>query len=196
MQRRRFTLSLLATLPWALAACSKEESGAAAQAAATPIAPAQALDTLGAEGKGFTVGALMSAHTVYVLFDPQCPHCGHLWQAALPLLSKVRFTWLPVAIMNPKSLPQGAAIMSAANPLETMNAHERELLAGQGGMSASASIAPEVEAAIKHNTVLLERLGATSVPFIVARHQSSGQVITQPGSMGTEALAQLLGMNP
>lgn len=194
MQRRLFSLSLVASLTAALAACSKQESAGPAAPAATPIAPGQALDALAKEGKGFTVGALMSANTVYVLFDPQCPHCAHLWQASVPLQGKVKFTWLPVAILNAKSLPQGAAIVTAANPADTMNTHERELLANGGGISASASIAPEVEAAIKNNTTLLDRLGATSVPFIVARHQGSGQVVTQAGSMGTEALAQFLGM--
>ncbi len=190
MQRRHVSLALLASLSVALSACSKQESASPA----APIAPGQALDTLAREGKGFTVGALMSAHTVYVLFDPQCPHCAHLWQASIPLQGKVKFTWLPVALLNAKSLPQGAAIMTAANPAETMNTHERELLANSGGISASASIAPEVEATIKNNTALLDRLGATSVPFIVAKHQGSGQVVTQAGSMGTQALAQFLGM--
>ncbi len=196
MQRRLFSLSLVAAATVALTACSKEESASTAAAAAVPIAPGQALDVLAKEGKGFTVGALMSANTVYVLFDPQCPHCAHLWQSSIPLQGKLKFTWLPVSLLNAKSLPQGAAIMTAANPAETMNTHERELLANGGGIAASASIAPDVEAAIKNNTTLLDRLGATSVPFIVAKHQGSGQVVTQAGSMGTQALAELLGVAP
>jgi thiol:disulfide interchange protein DsbG len=200
MKLRQLTLPLIAALALSLAACSKEETtgapGAPGASAAdkTPIAPGQAFDVLAAQGKGFTAGAMMSAHTVYVLFDPQCPHCGHLWQSSQPLYSKVKFVWLPVAIMNAKSEPQGAAIMTAANPVETMNAHEQQLLTGQGGMSASASIAPEVKQTIKTNTELLERLGATSVPFIVAKHQRTGAVITQAGAMGTEALAGFLGI--
>ena len=200
MKLRHLTLPLMAALALSLAACSKEEatgapSAAGAPAADTsPIPPAQAYDVLAAQGKGFTAGALMSANTVYVLFDPQCPHCGHLWQSSVPLQSKVKFVWLPVAIMNAKSAPQGAAIMTAANPVETMNAHEQQLLAGQGGMSASASIPPEVLETIKTNTALLERLGATSVPFMVAKHQRTGAVITQSGALGVEALANFLGM--
>ena len=194
MQRRLFSASLVAATALALTACSKEDSASAAAPPATPIAPGQALEVLAKEGKGFTVGALMSANTVYVLFDPQCPHCAHLWQSSIPLQGKLKFTWLPVSLLNAKSLPQGAAIMTAANPVETMNAHEQQLLAGQGGMSASASIPPEVLAAIKSNTDLLERLGATSVPFMVAKHQRSGAVVTQGGALGVEALANFLGM--
>jgi len=195
MQRRQFSLSLIASLT-VLAACSKQENASPAAPAATPIAPGQALEALAREGKGFTVGALMSANTVYVLFDPQCPHCAHLWQSSIPLQGKVKFTWLPVSLLNAKSLPQGAAIMTAANPAETMNTHERELLANGGGISASASIPPEVEAAIKNNTALLDRLGVTSVPFVVGKHQGSGQVVSQAGSMSTQALAQFLGIGP
>lgn len=200
MKLRHLTLPLVAALALSLAACSKEESATASgspgasAADKSPIAMAQAFDVLAAQGKGFMAGALMSANTVYVLFDPQCPHCGHLWQASIPLQSKVKFVWLPVAIMNAKSAPQGAAIMTAANPVETMNAHEQQLLAGQGGMSASASIPPEVLQSIKTNSELLERLGATSVPFMVAKHQRTGAVITQSGALGVEALANFLGM--
>ena len=49
------------------------------------------LHGLAREAKGFTAGAMMSAHTVYVLLDPQCPHCSHLWESSLPLQTKVKF---------------------------------------------------------------------------------------------------------
>lgn len=196
MITRRLSLALLATSALGLMACSKEDAASGQPAAAAPIDPAQAYDTVSREAKGFTAGAMMSAHTVYVLFDPQCPHCSHLWESSLPLQTKVKFVWAPVAIIGPKSLPQGAALMQAANPVETMTAHEKSLLAGQGGMSASASIPAEIEATIKANTGLLDRLGADSVPFIVARHAGSGQVITRAGSMDTASLSSWLGMQP
>lgn len=194
MQRRQFTLSAALITSLGLAACSREESAAGAQTEATPIAPAQAYDVVAAEGRGFTVGALMSAQPVYVLFDPQCPHCGHLWNATLPLHAQAKFVWLPVAFISAKSLPQGAALLQASDPAQAMNAHEQSLLAGNGGTAASADIPAEVEARIRANTQLLNRLGAESVPFIVARHRSSGAVIAQPGAMDTPALTQLLGL--
>jgi thiol:disulfide interchange protein DsbG len=178
-----------------LTACSP--SGGSPQApasAATPIPADQAYATLAAEGKGFTVGALMAANTVYVLFDPQCPHCGHLWNASLPLHGKLKFVWLPVSLMGAKSLPQGAALMQSSTPAEAMTAHEQSLLAGQGGMSASASVPDAVAASIRANTALLDRLGADSVPFIVARHAPSGQTVTHAGALGAPELAQLVGL--
>jgi len=178
-----------------LSACSPSGSSPQAQnPAATPITADQAYTTVAAEGKGFTVGALMAANAVYVLFDPQCPHCGHLWNASLPLQSKVKFVWLPVSLMGTKSLPQGAALMQASDPAQAMTAHEQALLAGRGGMSASANVPEAVEASIRANTVLLQRLGCESVPFIVARHAQSGQVVTHAGALGTPELARLVGL--
>jgi thiol:disulfide interchange protein DsbG len=178
-----------------LSACSPSGSSPqATSAAAPPITADQAYITVAAEGKGFTVGALMAVNAVYVLFDPQCPHCGHLWNASVPLQSKVKFVWLPVSLMGAKSLPQGAALMQASDPAAAMTAHEQALLSGQGGMSASAQVPDTVEASIRANTTLLERLGAESVPFIVARHAQGGQTVTHAGALGTPELARLLGL--
>ena len=191
---RLLAVSLSAALTLTLAACSPESSNSPA-AAAAPIATGQAYEAVTNEAKGFTVGALMGANAVYVLFDPQCPHCARLWEATLPLQSKVKFVWAPVAMLGPKSLPQGAALVQASNPVEAMTAHEKSLLAGQGGMAASASIPDDIEQSIKANTRLLDRLGADSVPYIVAKNARTGQVVTRAGALDTQALAELLGVS-
>ena len=128
MKLSTLALPLFAALAMGLACCSPQDS---ANKAAT-AAPANPYDAVAAQGRGFTVGAMMSAHTVYVLFDPQCPHCGRLWEASLPLQSKAKFVWMPINFGNPKSVPQGAALLAAANPAELMAAHEKSLLAGAG----------------------------------------------------------------
>lgn len=174
-----------------LSACSPQDTASTAVAAQ----PAQPLEAVAAQGKGFTVGAMMSANPVYVLFDPQCPHCGHLWQASLPLQSKVKFVWVPVAIMNAKSGPQGAALLSAANPVEAMTQHEQSLLSGTGGMSASASIPDELEQSIKGNTALFNSLRIESVPYVLTKNLKTGQLVTRSGAMGTPELAELVGVS-
>jgi thiol:disulfide interchange protein DsbG len=185
--------SSLLMLMLALSACSPQESPKAGPAAA-PAKQAASVEVAAAQGKGFTVGALMSANTAYVFFDPQCPHCGHLWNASLPLQKKVKFVWIPVGWINATSTTQGAALLTAANPAELMTEHETSLLAGKGGISASSSIAPDIEKAIKGNTQLLNSFGAESVPFILARNVKTGQTVTRDGSMSTTALAELLGV--
>jgi len=195
MKIRTFILPFIASVALTLVACAKEASGpSVAPGDSGPIALAQAHDVLTAEAKGFTVGALMSAQPVYVLFDPQCPHCARLWEASEPLLGKVKFIWVPVAILNAKSAPQGAALLTATNPKDAMAEHETLLLSNQGGISASAQVPDEVMNSIKRNTVLFNRLGAESVPFIVARNLRTGQLVTQSGAMPTEALAELIGL--
>lgn len=192
-------LSLALTAALTLAACSKQDAPASTSTA-TPSTPAPSAtatlspyDAAASKGKGFTVGALMSAQTVYVIFEPQCPHCARLWQASLPLHNKVKFVWMPVSF-NAKSLPQAAALITAPNPVETMTAHEESLLAGKGGLSAPSNIAPDIEQAIKANGQLLTSLGVDSVPFLVAKHRATGAVVSHNGAMDTAALAQLIGV--
>jgi len=183
--------SLLAAATLALAlmgGCSQQD---AAQASKQEVS----IQAVTSGTKGFTVGALMSANTVYVFFDPQCPHCGHLWQASTPLYKKVKFQWIPVAWINASSLTQGAALLGAADPLALMNEHEASLLDGRGGISASASVPSEVEQAIKANTKLLNSFGAESVPFVVVKSARTGQTIGRDGAMSTAELADLVGVD-
>lgn len=193
MKHFQFAIPLVTALVLTLTACSKQE--AASPAAATAANPAQSYADVSSKTKGFTVGAMMSSNTVYVLFDPQCPHCGHLWQQSQPLLKKVKFVWVPVAFINAKSAPQGATLMTATNPAELMTTHEASILAGTGGISASSSIPAEVEAAIKTNTQLLNSMGVESVPFIMAKNAQTGQVVTNTGALETAALAAWLGVD-
>ncbi|HWS05933.1 MAG TPA: DsbC family protein [Burkholderiaceae bacterium] len=185
--------SLFLTASLLLGACSKQESAPAAapaKAAKQPIS----LDAIAAQAKGFTVGSMMSASPVYVFFDAQCPHCGHLWEASLPLQKKVKFVWIPVGWINASSTAQGAALLTAANPGALMSEHEASLLAKKGGISAPSSIPPEIEQAIKANTQLLGSFGAEAVPFTVARNLKTGQTVSRDGAMSTQALADLLGV--
>ena len=190
-----FALALALALVAGLAGCSKQDTPTAPSPSTVAVSSAQSYDAVAKDGKGFTVGAVMSTQTVYVLFDAQCPHCGALWNASLPLQKKVKFVWIPVSLMNAKSTLQGAALLTAANPQELMNAHEAALLAGTGGMVADASPSADTQAAIKANTQLFNSLGATSVPYIVAKNVRTGAVVTNAGALQTPALAVLLGVD-
>ena len=174
--------------------CSREE-GPSADNPGKAAKREVSVQTVAAEAKGFTVGALMSTHAVYVFFDPQCPHCGHLWQASLPLHKKAKFVWIPVAWINASSLSQGAALLTASNPLALMNEHETSLLGGKGGIAASSSVPSEVEQHIKANTKLLGSLGAESVPFVVVKNPATGQTVHRDGALTTAALATLIGVD-
>jgi thiol:disulfide interchange protein DsbG len=187
-------LPLAAAVALAVSGCSK--SGDAPAVADTKVAVNSSVyDTVAATGKGFTVGAMMSAQPVYVLFEPQCPHCGHLWQASVALHNQVKFIWIPVAFNTGKSVSQAAALLTAANPAEAMSAHEQSLLTGQGGIAEASNVPDELAAAIKANTQLLTTLGVDSVPLLVAKNRKTGEVVTHNGALETAALSTLLGLN-
>jgi len=191
MTLNRYFFTSIALIALLLGGCSRPDEPAEAKPAKTEVS----IQTVATQAKGFTVGALMSANTVYVFFDPQCPHCGHLWQASTPLHKKVKFVWIPVAWINASSLSQGAALLTAANPLALMTEHEASLLAGTGGISASSGASSDIEQAIKANTKLLNGFGAESVPFLVAKNARTGQTISHDGAMSTADLAELIGID-
>jgi thiol:disulfide interchange protein DsbG len=191
MKRRPLVAALGAAL--VLAACGKEgaaPAGPGAPSASTPVT----IEAVEAGAKGFNVGSAMSARTVYVFFDPQCPHCAALWDAARPLKSQARFVWIPVALINEKSAPQGAAILGAGDPIAMMDQHEASLRNKQGGISAMG-VADAQKDMVKRNTELMNKFGFGGVPTVVAKHAQSGQVVTLEGSMPTAMLAQRLGLN-
>lgn len=173
-----------------LAGCKDApDSAAAAKAGSTPVSTA----VIAAEAKGFAVGSAMSTRTVYVFFDPQCPHCNALWLAAKPLKSQARFVWIPVGLMNPSSTAQGATLLAASDPVAAMDEHEASMQARRGGISAGSDISTQKDVVSK-NTALLNRLGFTSIPTIVGTHAQSGALVTKEGSLSTAALAALLGL--
>ena len=192
MIHAKFAMPLATALALLLGGCSPQDTSSSAPS--TAAKPAQPYEAVAAQGKGFTVGAMMSTKAVYVLFDPQCPHCGRLWEASQPLLGKVKFVWVPVAIMNAKSTSQGAALLGASDPAALMTTHEKSLLGGSGGISASASAPPELTQALKDNTALFNSLGVASVPYLLAHHLGTGEVVTHSGALDTAALAKLLGV--
>jgi thiol:disulfide interchange protein DsbG len=164
-------------------------SGGSSPAAKAPVT----VSAIEAEAKGFTVGSPMSTRTVYVFFDPQCPHCAVLWQAAKPLRSQAKFVWIPVGIINKSSVTQGGTILAAKDPAAAMDEHENSILAKKGGIGASGD-ADAQKAAIEKNTALMTRFGFASIPTIVALHAQTGALVTNEGALPTPELAKLLGL--
>jgi thiol:disulfide interchange protein DsbG len=191
LKLHRLLTPFLLLLGLALAGCSPQEAGNSSAPAKREISVA----TVAAQAKGFAVGSLMSANTVYIFFDTQCPHCGHLWEASRGLQGKVKFVWIPVGMINAISSAQAAALLTAVDPGSLMGEHEASLLAGKGGISGSSSVPPDIEKAIKSNTQLLNSFGAEAVPFVVAKNLKTGQTVSRDGAMSTPVLAEFLGLD-
>ena len=176
----------------ALAGCDKAP-GSSSVDAAKPASTPVSIAAINVEAKGFTVGAPMSARTVYVFFDSQCPHCTELWEAAKPLKNQAKFIWIPVGLINSSSTAQGATLLAASDPAAAMEAHETSMRARQGGISAVSDIEAQ-KAVVAKNTELMTRFGFGSIPTIVAKHAKTGELVTQEGASPTAALATLLGL--
>ena len=164
-------------------------SDGAKPAAGVPVS----ISAIEAEVGGFTLGSSISARTVYVFFDPQCPHCAALWGAAKPLRTQAKFIWVPVAIMNKTSETQGATLLASKNPVATMDEHEALMTAGKGGIPVAADIEAQ-RAVVEKNTAVMKRFGFGSIPTIVAQHAQTGALVTQEGSVPTPVLAKMLGL--
>lgn len=191
MKSRHLLTSFLLLVAIFLSACSPQDSSGSATQGKRELS----LETVQSQTRGFVAGSVMSANTVYVFFDAQCPHCSRLWEASTPLHRKIKFVWIPVGLINTSSTTQGAALLTAANPVELMTEHEKSLLAGRGGIPASSSIEPEISQAIKSNTQTWTSFGAESVPFIVAKNLKTGQLVSKEGALSTEALVAFLGLD-
>ncbi len=188
---RLLTASLLG-LALTLAAC-KDSPKPADPAAKTTATQAVTVEALAAEAKGFSVGSAMAVRTVYVFFDPQCPHCAALWNAAKPLKTQARFVWIPVGLLNPTSSVQGAALLAAADPEAAMNQHEASMAAKQGGIVATGDVDAQ-KAQVAANTALMNRYGFGGVPVVVAKHAVTGELVVKEGALPTPELANALGL--
>lgn len=164
-------------------------SDGAKPAAGVPVS----ISAIEAEASGFTLGSSISARTIYVFFDPQCPHCAALWNAAKPLRTQAKFIWVPVALMNKTSEAQGATLLAAKNPVSAMDEHEASMNAGKGGIAVAGDIDAQ-RTAVQKNTALMNRFGFGSIPTIVGQHAQTGAMVTREGGLPTPELAKLLGL--
>jgi thiol:disulfide interchange protein DsbG len=190
-----------ALVPMATASAKPAEASASAVAAPaiapTPAAAAAAATnayTLAATGKGFSTGPIMSAHTVYVFFDTTCPHCAQLWTSAQAVSGKLKIVWMPIGLLRPQSLPQGATILSAADPAAAMAENEASVLARGNGITASGSLKDEVVAQVKANTEIFRKMNSDSVPLIVFRNSRTGEVGQHAGAVDAAQLLAFTGL--
>lgn len=175
---------------------SASSSPAAPQASATA---ANAVDNFAAlnDLSGFKVGkgaSSMSMPKAYILFDPQCPHCSHLWDAAKPLQSKVVIKWIPVGLLNGMSGTQAAMLLEAADPVAMMSANEAVFASTNRAPTSTALVKDETRKKVEENTAMLRKLKATAVPTIVYRDPKTNAETVLSGGPSTEKLAEMLGI--
>ena len=196
LARRAF----LALMPLALAACSKSfpahagEDTPAWSATGAPLAGRRVNPAELKRAAGFTVGSAAAARTVYVMFDPQCPHCAQVWRSSKVLWPRARFVWIPVGLMREVSTLQGAALLESTAPAALMDEHEALLAQRAGGLSVKElTLTDAARDAVERNTLLLAGFGAERVPLIVGTDEKTGRLVAIEGEVGPVALAARLG---
>lgn len=145
----------------------------------------------------FAVGPVQGDDkTVYVFFDPQCPHCSNLWKESQnEKLKDIQFIWIPVGYMNDSSQPQGATILMNSDPVGTMNKHETLFEKDQRGITPSATISKNIIDRIKINTLIFANLNINGeekkddfqVPLML-HMTKSGQISFVEGEVSSDKI--------
>ena len=194
MNRRHFALSTTAVLAGlALAACEKKAAESASPATKPKLSAQEAYEQA-SRASGFSTGSMMAANTVYVFFDPTCPHCAQLWASAKPLLAKLKIVWIPIGLLRGSSGPQGATILTAPDPVAAMEENEASVLDRRGGIAVSPSLSDEAKAKVEANTELFRKTGEDSVPLIVFKNAQTGAFGMHSGAVATAELAAMVGV--
>jgi thiol:disulfide interchange protein DsbG len=145
------------------------------------------------DAKGFDMALHTNASlSVFVVFDPQCPDSIHFWKIANSFSNKVRFIWLPVAVLNSRSELQGALILSASNPADMMARQVIQFETSSRGLITDGLQVPSgARDDVWHNSRIFRRAGGKSVPF--ALFQDRQNKIRGSAQVGTvEALTKFL----
>lgn len=186
---KKLATSLLIAASAFLAACSPDSP----ELAQIPDKQPVSLEAVRAHATGFQVGDKNQTKIIYVFFDAQCPHCGHLWENSKALWPNAQFAWIPVGVLNKASAAQGGTLLAADSPATRMDEHEASLLSHQGGITAGTLTAAQ-KLAIEKNTKLFKSFGAQSIPYIVTTN-AQGKVVTDVGALPAANIAALAGIS-
>ena len=121
------------------------------------------------DAKGFDMALPTNPSlSVFIVFDPQCPDCIHFWKIANSFSNKVRFIWLPVAVLNSRSELQGALILSASNPAEMMARQVNQFeTSSRGLVTEGLQVPSSARDDVWQNSRIFRRAGGKNVPFAV-----------------------------
>jgi thiol:disulfide interchange protein DsbG len=155
----------------------------------------KAFDELSKKGLGFKLGSIGAPRIAYVMFDPKCPHCAALWEAAKPVAEKkeVLFFWVPIGVVNKDSVALAASILDQPDQIAAMNETEKSIMAKQGGFKSETPPSEKAIRAVMSNVEIAITLGLEEVPIIVVKNKA-GTPIVSAGGLTTEKLNKLLSL--
>lgn len=128
----------------------------------------------------FSNGNADAGRVVYAFMDTECPYCHQLWEASQPWIQggKVDFRIIPVAVISPKSLPYGAAVLAADDPSQAWQENEKHF--GEQGASPDGKPSTAAIKKLRANNQLMMKLGFYGTPGVVYK-DSDGHIHTLRG---------------
>ncbi|HEX7325246.1 MAG TPA: thiol:disulfide interchange protein DsbG [Rhodanobacteraceae bacterium] len=145
-----------------------------------------------AKSSWFVAGNPHAKRVVYAFMDTRCPFCHKMWEASQPLLKQghVQLRVILVAVIAPASLPEGAEVLDAGDPLQAWARNEQDF--GHNADPKPNAGSALSRAKIQANTQLFTQLGFPGTPTVVYK-DASGKVQAIPGDPPPPLLKTLLG---
>lgn len=145
-----------------------------------------------AKSSWFVAGNPHAKRVVYAFMDTRCPFCHRMWVASQPLLKQghVQLRVIVVAVIAPSSLPEGAEVLDASDPLTAWKRNEQDF--GHNANPAPAAGSALSRAKIQANTQLFTQLGFPGTPTVVYK-DASGKIQAIPGDPPPPLLKTILG---
>lgn len=155
-------------------------------------------DELAKKGHGVFAPGSEKRPVAYIAFDSQCPWCEKLHRAATPLYDKIKIVWVPVAVLNVNSEPQGSMILAAKDPWKKFLEHEDRFNDKDfRGIPVDQKKVWELPAQIRQqvwdNSKIVRRNGCRTIPFGVFK-TATGEYRPIYSGMSTKDLRQVFGI--
>lgn len=155
-------------------------------------------EDLAAKGAGVFAPGAESRPVAYIAFDTQCPWCEKLHRAATPLYGEVKIIWVPVAILNVNSEPQGSMILAADDPWAKFLEHEdrfhdKDFRGLPVDQKEVWKLPAKVRQQVWDNSKIARRNGCRTIPFGVFKTKE-GEYRPIYSGMTTDDLRKVFGL--
>ncbi|WP_440617950.1 hypothetical protein [Cysteiniphilum sp. 6C5] len=130
-------------------------------------------------------GSKTAAHSMYVIFDPNCIFCHALFAATQQQVDagNLAIRWVPIGIIKRSSPLKTMAILSAKSPLEALKQNEDgfNYAKEEGGITPVTNPTNKQIEQFNHNMTILKGL-INSVPVVVYKN-AAGQARISGGAL-------------
>lgn len=138
-------------------------------------------------------GPKHSAHSIYVVMDPNCIFCHMFWLALQPYVKAgLQVRWVPVGFLKPTSPNKAAEILikgTSALVKDEKKFDDRSENGGINGMSPT----PKVKAELASNFALMQAAEVTGTPGVFYKN-SKGVIVRHVGMPPVSDLPAITGL--